>query len=227
MQKNVTEAINNRICWGLAPETFFRLWISLTTDADKAFSLDSDTIVVEDLSDVWDFELDSNTYIRGVKHFTDRSMDYNSWLNGRPNTYMNSGVLLWNLKAIRENRVVEEFEKELYQNSFLDQEIINRVCYGHIEPLPVEYNAGTPMRKLTQPKMNFTQTDIDMLQHHPKIIHYTSKWKPWITWVDGQEYYQEILTEVISNGLLIDEEYYQWRKTLEWPGVDKNRKVVD
>ena len=54
------------------------------------------------------------------------------------------------------------------QATQFDQEIINRVCYGHIGTLPIEYNAGTPMRKLEKPRLNFSQDDIDAVRNHPK-----------------------------------------------------------
>ena len=56
MQKNLNESQRNNLTWGLTPETFFRFWISEITSAPYAFSIDSDTIIVDDLSNVWDFE---------------------------------------------------------------------------------------------------------------------------------------------------------------------------
>ena len=227
MKNNLDFNINSSMCWGLDIETFFRMWLAEIIDSDYAFSLDADTLILEDISSVWDFNVDPDIYVMGCKHFTDRSAWYNEWLNGREGLYINSGVLLWNLKAIRDNNIIPQFEKEMQENPFLDQEIINRVCYGHIRELPIEYNAGTPMRKLKEPRLNFSQEDIDIIHNHPKIIHYTSKWKPWIGEVLDSDKYEKNLSEVYDTKLLTPEEYYQWRKTLQWPGVDKTRKVVD
>ena len=117
--------------------TYFRLLVcDLLPDYDKCIYLDIDTIVLEDLSlfyaqDIEDF------YLAGVRA---AGYQFNAVHNirrlGLPDVsdYINAGVLLMNLKKLRQDTMSKKFLdliKEKYHDQ--DQDILNVACYGKIK----------------------------------------------------------------------------------------------
>lgn len=123
----ITLAAYNRL---LIPEL-------LPPDVTKALYLDSDIIAVGDIQSLWDFDVE-NYLLGAVRDYSRKNQDKN---------YYNSGVLLLNLKALREFGFYErwkKFVKELDDPSsltFFDQDILNAVTKGKVLLLPKEYNA--------------------------------------------------------------------------------------
>ena len=197
-------------------ETFFNLWTPYMTSANKGLHLDSDTIVVDDISELVNFPLDDNTYIAACKHLFDRSSTYLNWLNGRPNTYINAGVILWNLESIRNHDISQKLIDAVSSIpcAVVDQDIFNIVCYGHIKYLPIEYNLGEYVRRLKYPNNVFTEEDMKARDDHPKIFHYSSRIKPWIYGTDDKTPFGDILREVMQNNLISSGEYSVFAESL-------------
>lgn len=104
-------------------------------DLDTILSIDCDTIVDKDISEIWDIPLDG-CYYAGVKE---------PRLSATTNLdYVNAGVLLVNLKELREDKKDDEIieflnTKKLY---FIVQDAINACCKGKIKLIPSCYNAS-------------------------------------------------------------------------------------
>lgn len=84
---------------------------------DKVIYLDADTIVNGDIKKFWD--IDMNGYeVAGVK----------DW--GRVSNYINGGVLLMDMKAIREHKSLERARDLVTKKHliFLDMDAINKCC---------------------------------------------------------------------------------------------------
>lgn len=113
---------------------------------DQILSLDCDTIITENISQLWDYNL-NNCYIAACREP----------LKSTPNkTYVNMGVAMWNLNYWRENHmddvVINLLNTKFYP--FAEQDCINEVCQGHIKELSADYNinnytAGANHRKIT------------------------------------------------------------------------------
>ena len=119
-------------------------------DESRILWLDCDTIVNEDISDLFDINMDGY-YYAGVME-PQKSKDIFR--------YINSGVLLCNLELLRETQ--KEVELAYFLNTYrfvwADQEVINLLCQGHIRTIDSEYNQNA-----------FTIQCI-----RPKIIHYAA-----------------------------------------------------
>ena len=115
-------------------------------EINKALYLDADTLVLEDLSDVYKTKLKDN-YIAAVKdglmyqypeHITEIGLDWRKF-------YFNSGVMLLNLKQMREdglkNRAIIYFNT--HQEVFGDQDVLNAVVKEKVIPLSYRYNCNS------------------------------------------------------------------------------------
>ena len=77
------------------------------TGIDKILSLDVDTIVADDISDLWDIDLD-DYYIAAVKEP----------LKSRNRTYINCGVMMMNLAKLRSDGKGDELIDALNTNRY-------------------------------------------------------------------------------------------------------------
>lgn len=171
---------------------YYRLRLSgLLPGQDKCIYLDGDTIVCKDLAELYETNID-DFYVAGVAD--DRQIlrkDY-AKIIGIPDMtrYVCSGVLLWNLKKIREEGIEKKFDEfiDLKVNKEKvagcpDQDAINAVCYHKMLNIPFKYNVMVAMNIDVPYAVNagakcFTQKVWEDGISDPVIIHYTGT-KPW------------------------------------------------
>lgn len=163
-----------------------RLFIPTTlTDIDKVVYLDVDVVVLGDIAELFKYKVD---YIAGVK---DPMYIHNAKKNGLTHSYINSGVMIMNLKALREMNFIQacvDIQDKGYNFSLLDQDIINVVLNKKLQHLPKEWNVyGHDYPEMTE--------DMFEARKHPKIIHFCGIRKPWNSDVWGAEEYRKYLTK--------------------------------
>lgn len=174
--------------------TFYRLQLpELLKEVEKCIYLDVDVVVKKDLKEFFDVELGDN-YIAGVKaagyyYPEEKKTATISLLEiDKLDQYINAGVLLINLKKMREDKLTETFEKLLEKNfPCQDQDILNAACYGHIKVLPPKYNAMTKYNVGIKDEYDrieclhicYTREEWNEACETPVIIHYADRWKPW------------------------------------------------
>lgn len=117
---------------------------------DTILSLDVDTIVNENISILWDIDLDGY-YLAAVKEPEKSTENF---------LYINMGVALLNLKKLRDDKKDDEIIEALntIQYDYKEQDCINERCQGYIYPLISDYNVN-----------NYTEE-----AQHRKIIHYAA-----------------------------------------------------
>ena len=159
---------------------------SLFPQFDKVLYLDTDVIVRTDLTELYSTDIKDN-YVAGclclVNHITCRdsisketgieSMDY----------YINAGVILMNLKEIRQNKIDKQCIDMIgsFKGS-VDQHIMNKVCYGKIFFLPIKYNVSNSSIKIFESGMGkifYSLQEIEQAYKNPAIFHWTGGNKPW------------------------------------------------
>ncbi len=145
-EKYKSKQFDKQGMWGAA--TYYRLRLpSVLSKYDKCIYLDGDTIINKDLSEFFNIDLEDN-YLGGVKEF---EHGHGSWYNKflesfgiNSSQYINAGVLLMNLKKLRDDRLEDKFkwfvENKGWECTFQDQDIINICCQGKISLLPKRYN---------------------------------------------------------------------------------------
>lgn len=177
-----------------AQATFYRLQLpSLLNDINKCIYLDSDTIVCQDLSALYRINIDDRLLagVRAAGYYWPeerKQMALKELEIPSIDQYVNAGVLLMNLKNMRELSLEEVFVSYVERNySSLDQDIFNKVCYGKIRILPFRFNVMTKyhplddqsFRKRKDVQIAYPQDEWEDGRHNPVIVHYADRIKPW------------------------------------------------
>ena len=130
------------------------------TDVDKILYLDSDTLICRDIAELYNTDI-SDYVIGGVRDLAPINDKYHpqgiivknfseKYLNNGP--YINSGVLLINLKKMAEyEHLMFETKIPLF---YPDQDLLNAAFVGKIKILPLKYNLapGLPIPKTFTPE---------------------------------------------------------------------------
>lgn len=131
--------------------TWMRAALSkILTHEDVVLLLDPDTLVVDDISDLWDYDL-SQYYLAAVEET--RCGCGPSVHSKQP--YFNAGVMLLNLERIRADKIddtmIQTINTTYYKH--LEQDVINFVCDRHILSLPSAYNTSFVTDLTTHPRI--------------------------------------------------------------------------
>jgi len=118
----------------------------LPPDTSRVLWLDSDTVVVDDISSIWNYDITDYFYAGVVDIFTGGLI---------VDPYYNAGVMLMNLDLFRstgmDQRVIDEINTTHYQH--LEQDVLNKFCAGKILQIPSTYNAAFISAKCSYPKI--------------------------------------------------------------------------
>lgn len=166
--------------------TYFRLIIPDLLKEDKCIYLDTDVIVMSDLTELYQFSLEG-CYVAGVRHpgyiLSPRKEEIcKETLLPDIEQYINAGILCMNLKELRKDQIVKKFLALIPQDmSSQDQDIINSVCYGKIAFLPFKYNVMTGLSNMGIKDYSGIYSEIELKEawNVPSIIHYLGFSKPW------------------------------------------------
>lgn len=193
-------------------ETYFRYVIAdLLPDVDKVLYLDADLIVTGDLMPLWQTPLTEGkkTYLAaGVPDLWIEKLGYKSSLGfQKEDVYVNAGVLLLNLKKMREQSVSKQFfdmqEKWKDRIRFQDQDIINLTLFGKIKVIDSIYNFTSYHYRKEKSK-----------RKQAVVFHFTGSKKPWTrhdthalkkVYRTYEKIFHRVQGQKIKVGLLIDE----------------------
>lgn len=153
---------------------------------DKVVYLDTDLLIFRDLSALYQTDLGDN-YIGGVfslEHYLNRRELAGLLQIPDMASYVNAGVLLFNLKKIREDGIEAKLQTLIgsYKDS-VDQHIFNKICYGHIAFLNPQWNVFQSSKNLFQSDrvlIGMTRGECKRISEEPWIFHYTGQQKPWL-----------------------------------------------
>lgn len=172
---------------GVTKATYYRLLLPLVINQyDKIIYSDVDIIYRMDLSGVYHQSLSDNymaaTLDLGLNYL---SPDYvNNMDLLKVGQYIQAGFVLFNLKKIREDELVNRFIDLANNNNFTyqDQDILNICCVGHIKYLSPKYNvndcAFLVLRSSNLDLLNrFSAQECEEAMINGNI-HYSGK-KPW------------------------------------------------
>lgn len=157
---------------------------------DKVLYLDADTIVQQDLSQLYNTNL-KEQYVAAVKdglmyqypeHIEELPLK-------NPNFYFNSGVMLMNLKKIREDNL--QRKALIYFNThneiFGDQDIFNVIFSNKVQALSYRYNCNSVFfeEKGIEFLADFYQESMPEnplnVYTNASILHFAG-YKPWTQW---------------------------------------------
>lgn len=158
----------------------YRLFLpDILTTYDKVIYLDVDTSVCRDLGDLYSVDLGDDLLGAAIDVVNSSSRpDYAEWARGHGftewDTYVNTGVLLLNLKAFRKDKLLDLLLPIAVEASkwFCNQDALNFVCKGRIAPLDPRWNVQLGDYCL---KEQIALTGDEMW-----VAHFTGSQKPWL-----------------------------------------------
>lgn len=167
--------------------TYYRLLLpSLLKKYNKCIWLDGDTIICKDLSELYNISLEKYFLAGVLAPYSAKDPEYCKTLGiAHMKQYVNAGVILWNLKEMRENGLEDKFLKLVTTDfKMMDQDILNKVCFDKIKLLPLRYNVMNKLyqieeKELSLKKQLYTNLEYEEAFSSPVIIHFCDKIKPW------------------------------------------------
>lgn len=112
--------------------TLIRGALAKLIDEDIVLSFDCDVIALKDISGIFDIDLEG-FYFSASKEP----------LKSQIRLYTNTGVCLYNLKALRDSgmadKVIDALNNKYY--AFCEQDCFNELCQGYIKEMDSKYNA--------------------------------------------------------------------------------------
>lgn len=195
--------------------TYFRILIpQLCQLYKKVLYLDTDVIACRDVALLYDTDITS--YLLAAtpdaaaicqanlgKKMPDRDQTYRDYFQntlgvGDINKYFQAGVLVLNIKLLRENDIYSQFMnklKELPNPFYVDQDILNSICYGKVKLLESSWNHVTHIKSCNYFKGYIPETLFQQFvkaRQNPKIIHFTGPEKPWHNpkWILGEYFWK-------------------------------------
>lgn len=155
--------------------TYFRFFIpAIFKEYDKVLYLDSDLVILKDISTFFNQDIGDN-YVGAIQEEVMAKMDVfrryvELGLDIPCESYFNAGILIMNLKKLREINVEYKFYELLNKFKFevtQDQDYLNVICQHNSVLFDLGWNK-TPIK-------NGSFNDKDL-----KIIHYKLSFKPWL-----------------------------------------------
>lgn len=167
-------------------EIYYRIFAAkyLPTELDRVLYLDPDIIVNKSLSELYSLDM-GYSYFAAASHTESAVMHKMNELRldmDEESPYINSGVMLMNLKKLREEQDTAEVFDFIERRKKLlvlpDQDIISSLYGSRIIPLDTfRYNMTERLYVLHAPfekKLN-----LDWIRENSAVIHYCGRNKPW------------------------------------------------
>ena len=202
-----------RMCIGsLVPES-----------VDKLLCLDSDTLVLGDLTTLWETDMKDNI-LAGVADCVNTKAFSKQFMLNDKEIYCNAGMFLVNLKEWRccnIEQVIKDTIKEHNGNIFFfEQTLMNYACRGKIIKLPPEYNSYTLFYAMSfknlmiwrRPTIFYTEQEAVKAKSSPIIIHFTRNFymmsRPWVHGCDHP----------------MTNEYLKYKKLTPWKDLENDKR---
>ena len=156
--------------------TYYRLFIpELYPQYDKVLYLDSDIIILSDIADLYNIELGDNLIgatpdeaiasVKAFQEYAEKVVGVESFTK-----YCNAGVLLMNLKALREIKMQDKFLYLLETVRYSvaqDQDYLNRICKGRVKIIDGSWDKMPIGGKILK-------------EEELNLIHFNLISKPWL-----------------------------------------------
>ncbi len=155
---------------------YFRLVLpNLLPFLDKVIYLDSDTLVLGDIQELWKIDV-TNFYLAAVNSLNSKKNILRLKISS--SQYINSGVMLMNLKKMRNDKVSDAFLSLIKNTNIkllnVDQDVINLSLDKGVKLISRKWNLelrndmGTHYESSVKKVIN------------PVILHFLTSDKPWL-----------------------------------------------
>lgn len=195
----------------------------LPDSVERILVLDSDTLVVGNLSELWQMKM-NGMILAGVADCFNLKAYSKRFLMTENDIYCNAGMFLINLKEWRyynvENKIRNVIKEHNGNIFFFEQTLMSSVCKGKIIKLKPNFNCYTSMYAFThknvirwrRPINYYSEEEVHNALKYPSIIHFTRNFymtsRPW---VEGCEH-------------PMTSRYLEYKKMTPWPSAEKDSR---
>ena len=161
---------------------------SVLSKIDRVIYSDIDVLNFKDLTEMYNIKFKKDMYICGVldnygtkKEIEDFGIKIDKYING--------GVLLMDLKTMRENSVEKNLRDFIKTHvlKLADQTAINGVCHNNIQIISYKYmtyalNSFQDLVRMNNeqnPKYRFNESELNQAYYDPTFLHFFGGNKPW------------------------------------------------
>lgn len=152
--------------------------IAIVNNMDKLLYIDCDTIIKDDLTELFTFDMGDNYIGMVLDALITDEIQYIGLDSTKP--YFNSGVILFDCKKWIENKCSKRTAFHKIQYGTVDQDLINVEFKDKIAILPMKYNYqlihkivnSQEYRKEFQRENYYTQKEIESAEKNACIIHF-------------------------------------------------------
>ena len=168
-------------------QIYYRIFAAsfLPKELDRILYLDADTLVINSLHELYEMNFEGNYFLActHVQEFLSKVNRIRLSIS-QPVPYINTGVMLMNLEALREiqniKEVLEYVNKKKEVLLLPDQDIITALYGEQIKLLPSEiYNLSDRILAFHNANVRNTKIDVDWVRENTVILHYCGRRKPW------------------------------------------------
>ena len=164
----------------------------LPKEIDRVLYLDCDIIVDGNIEELYEHEMEDKI-IWAVKDCVSKAYKQKIGIRG-DDVYINTGVMLMNLRKMRMFPMVERITDFVEQYAgvmdYADQEIINGIFQGEFGILPPQWNVMTQFNQysyrqlkwIRHPHHYYSAEEIEYAKRHARMFHYTTcmlNVRPW------------------------------------------------
>ena len=166
---------------------YYRIFAAslLPVELDRVLYLDGDTIVINPLDELYSMNFGDNCILActHIRKFLNKINQYRLGMEEEC-SYINSGVMLMNLKMLREIQkfedVVKYVEKRKNYLTLPDQDIITALYGEKIGILDTMlYNLSDRMLAFYNSNPKHEKLDLEWIRKNTVILHYYGRQKPW------------------------------------------------
>ena len=157
---------------------------------DTLLYMDSDIIVKGTLDELFETNLDGYYLAASFEYWIHHNnVKYGLSKNKSEDFYFNSGVMLLNLKKMREDDISDklwDYKLNYTKTKLMDQECLNAVCHNAVKPISIKWNFNPTFLQEDQiAEINAVYGEAydscEQLLQDVRIIHYVGKQdKPWV-----------------------------------------------
>ena len=205
---------------------FYRLFIpNLFPYYEKAIYLDADMVILDDVAKLFEMEMENNMLIATTDMVVNESKSFREYskvaLGLEPEKYINSGMLVMNLREMRKEKIEQKFIYLLLKYNMEviapDQDYLNLLCKDRIKYIEENWD------KMPDYGKDYKEEDLH-------IIHYNMMRKPWhykevpysnVFWkyAEKTNYYESLKYELNN--------YTQEQINADMQGVENLTKLSD
>lgn len=180
----------------------------LPLDVDRVLSLDSDTLVMDSLEELYNVEFTQEEYVAGVFDCVGAVIQRDVLHANDDLDYCNAGMFLIDLKKWRQEQVGQSLLHAVLENAdgrhimyFLEQDLMNLVFYKHLKLVHPRYNVLTSIYyfdyeeviRMKHPASYYPKEMVEEAKKKPALLHATTcfyiRKRMWVAQSD-HPYYQ-------------------------------------